>query len=298
MSKNDSFSDGIATLIIFMIGSAEAAHLCGVFLHRSFSECAVLFGIFGIGALLVLLVSAIWQRRAGHDKLRTQNGWSRAERMLLAVFVLLAALQLFWAAMGKGIYRQGDMTVETVQSFLRNNGLYQVNPMTGRAYEGGIPSRLKILCLPTMYASLCSFFHISPQLMIWHVIPVITLTGCYAAYTCLGRCLFPGDRYRQLWFLVIVTFVIGAGSYGFGVDGFNVLFAGWRGVSIRNAVLIPYTVSLCIRKKYLHALLCVLAEACIVWTLYGLGACLVVTLGMALIQFLCESRKKREEDEQ
>ena len=82
------------------------------------------------------------------------------------------------------------------------------------------------------------------------------------------------------------------------MDGFNVLFAGWRGVSIRNAVLIPYTVSLCIRKKYLHALLCVLAEACIVWTHYGLGACLVVILGMALIQFLCESRKKREEDEQ
>ena len=296
MSKNYSFSDGIATFIILLIGAAEAAHLCGIFLHRPFSECAILFGIFAVGALIVLIAAVIWCRKAGHA-VCTGNGLSRAEKVLLTVFILLAVVQVLYAVMGKGIYRRGDITVETVGSFLENNTLYQVNPMTGRAYEGGIPSRLKILCLPTMYASLCSLFHVSPRLLIWHVIPVVTLTGCYAAYICLGRSLFPGDRYRQLWFLVIVALVIWAGGYKFGMDGFLVLFAGWRGVTLRNTVLIPYAVSLCIRKKYLHAFLCAVAEVCIVWTLYGLGACLIVISGMALARFLCGRRKNREEDE-
>ena len=35
--------------------------------------------------------------------------------------------------------------------------------------------------------------------------------------------------------------------------------------------------------------LCILAEACIVWTLYGIGACLFVTMGMVLAEIV---RKK------
>ena len=46
------------------------------------------------------------------------------------------------------------------------------------------------------------------------------------------------------------------------------------------------------------ALLCVIAEACLVWTLYGMGACLFAITGMAVLGFIrirVESKNDAEE---
>lgn len=294
MSKDDSFSDIIVSFVIMLTGAAEAAHLFGVFFHRPFAECTILFGALALASLAVVLAFILWRHKTGSG-FGIKVCRTGREKLLLAVLACLVLVQIVYIAMGKNIYRQGDMTVETVGSFLRNNGIYLVNPLTGGTYEGGMPSRLKILCLPTMYASLSSIFHISPELLVWRVVPVAMLFFCYGAYSSLGRSLFPGERTKQLVFLIVVSLLIWAGSYAYGVDGFNVLFSGWRGVTFRNAVLIPYAVSLCLRKKYFRALLCVLAEVCIVWTLYGLGACVIVILGLALIEFFRGRRTKGEE---
>ena len=77
-----------------------------------------------------------------------------------------------------------------------------------------------------------------------------------------------------------------AGNYMYGMDGFGVLSCGYRGVTIRNDVLVPWLLSLCLRKRWGAAILCVLAEACIVWTFYGFGVCAAVTAGMAAAGFL------------
>lgn len=295
MSKDDSFSDIIVSFAIMLTGAAEAAHLSGVVFHRPFAECTILFGALALAALAVVLAFILWRRNKTGAGFGIKGCRTGREKLLFTVFACLVLVQIVYVAMGKNIYRQGDMTVETVGSFLQNNGIYLVNPLTGGSYEGGIPSRLKILCLPTMYASLSSIFHISPELLVWRVVPVAVLFCCYGAYSSLGRSLFPGERSKQLVFLIAVSLLIWAGSYAYGVDGFNVLFSGWRGVTFRNAVLIPYALSLCLRKKYFHALLCVLAEVCIVWTLYGLGACVIVISGVALVEFLRGRRTKRGE---
>ena len=248
MTEHYSLGDGIATFMILMTGTAEVVHLYGVSFHRSLSECTILFGILAVVSIIMLAAAGIWRRR--QKKITSMKGTGDiATKLLFICFLILAALQLVYAAAGKGICRQGDMTVETVGSFLQNDALYEVNPMTGRAYEGGIPSRLKILCLPTLYASLCRMFQLTPQILVWHVIPVLTIIYCYAAYCCLAGSLFPGDRRRQLCFLVVVALLIWAGNYDIGVDGFQLLRTGWRGVTLRNCVLIPYAFSLCLRKK-------------------------------------------------
>ena len=85
----------------------------------------------------------------------------------------------------------------------------------------------------------------------------------------------------------------------YGMDGFGVMHSGFRGVTIRAAILLPYTVGLVLRKKYKLLVLCVLAEACVVWTFYGLGACLLVSVGMLVTDYLIKwfaGRKGREED--
>ncbi|MCM1192288.1 MAG: DUF6077 domain-containing protein [Butyrivibrio sp.] len=289
MGKRDSFADIMILFFIMAIGAAEAAQLCGVFLHRSVSVCTLLFGLLVVLSAAALGIFAVFRfRRAGirEKEEEGRRSFSAGERLLLALFVFLALSQILFMVMGKNVYVQGDMTVETVVSFLETDACYQVNPMTGRAYEAGLPLRIEILCLPMLYASLSSIFHIRPDTLILYVIPVITLLCCYGAYSCLAKALFPENRSRQLCFLVMAALLVWIGSYGYGMDGFGLLFSGWRGVTIRNTVLIPYALSLCLRKKYIYLPLCVAAEACILWTLYGLGACLAVTAGMLLAGFI------------
>ena len=289
MGKRDSFADIVVLCFIMMIGAAEAAHLSGVFFHRTVLACTVIFRVLAVLFAAVLVIFIIFRRFGILLKEKMREKGSRlltGEKILLVLFAFFAVSQILFMLIGKNVYVQGDMTVETVRSFLHTNALYQVNPMTGRAYEDGLPSRLEVLCLPTLYASLSSIFRIRADVLILQVVPVITLLCCYGAYICLAKGLFPEERNKQLCFLAAVAFLLWIGSCGYGMDGFGLLFSGWRGVTIRNTVLIPYTISLCLRKKYIYLPLCILAEVCIVWTFYGLGACVLVILGMVLTRFL------------
>lgn len=289
MGKRDSFADITVLFFIMVIGAAEAAHLFGVFFHRSVSGCTALFGALVVLSAVALGIFTVFRLRKTGVREKNREGrrcFSAGEKLLLALFVILAASQILFMAIGKNVYVQGDMTVETVTGFLETDAFYQVNPMTGRAYEAGLPSRIEILCLPMLYAALSNIFHIRPDTLILYVFPAVTLLCCYGAYSCLAKALFPEDRSRRLCFLALVAFIIWIGSYGYGMDGFGLLFSGWRGLTIRNTVLIPYVLSLCLREKYIYLPLCVLAEACILWTFYGMGACLPVILGMILVRFL------------
>lgn len=293
MSRNYFFSDIIVSAIILLIGTAEAAHLYGVFLHRPLTECIVIFSVLAVLALCALTALSLWVMRKQGRK-NTEKDWSAAEKIMVVIFAFLVLTQLLYIIAGRGIYRRGDIIMEAVTAFLQNDGIYKVNPLTGNAYEAGLPIRIEILCLPTLYASLSRILRLEPRTLVWSVVPAAALICCYAAYDCVGRALFPEQRNKRVCFLIAVAVLLWVGSYRFGMDGFGVLFAGWQGVTLRNAVLIPYALSLCLRDKYIHAVLCVLAEACIVWTLYGMGACAPIIGGMALISFILRKTRRGE----
>lgn len=299
MQKKDSFADKMIIYFMMVIGAAEAANLFGVFFHRPVSLCTGIFVVLAVLSAAVLLFQAMFRRLKAADrgKARKVRGpFTRNEKLLLLLFVFLVLSQIFFMLAGKNVYRKGDMTVETVRSFLQTDGAYQVNPLTGRPYVEGLPSRIQILCLPMLYAALSSIFHISPDMLVLYVIPVMTLLCCYGAYSCLAGSLFPENRDRQLMFMAAIAFLIWIGCYGYGMDGFGLIFSGWRGVTIRNTVLIPYALSCCLRKRYFCLLLCILAEACIVWTLYGMGACLLTILGMLLVSRIRRGAEKEAAD--
>lgn len=209
------------------------------------------------------------------------------ERLLYGIFALMVALQLIFIVMGNAIYRKGDMMVETVGSFLVSDGIYQVNPMTGMPYTEGLPLRLKILCLPTLYGALCRWTGLQPALVVQRIVPVLVLLSSYVSFSLLGRALFPENGRKRAWFLLLVSLLFWVEAYRYGMDGFNLLCCGWRGVAIRGGVLLPWTLSLCLRRKRLGVVLCVLAEASIVWTFYGCGACLAMAAGMTAAQMCC-----------
>lgn len=273
-----------------IVGLAEAAHLSAVFLGRSFSDCTMIW----IALQAALLIAAV-----GHGIVRkcrsetsgktSKRFWAKfglADWILCIMIACVIASQLTFILAADGGYRQGDMTVETVNSFLETNEVYSVNPLTGEAYTGGIPLRLKILCLPALYGNICGITGLPPQFVVWKLAPLLTLLGCYLAYGVLAHSLFPNNGKKRGCFLVAVALLLWAENYMFCMDGFGVLSCGFRGVVIRNAVLLPWLFSLLIRKRRLAALMCIFAEACMVWTLYGLGVCAAVTVGMTAAGFV------------
>lgn len=101
---------------------------------------------------------------------------------------------------------------------------------------------------------------------------------------------------KRRTFLLIVGILFSTGAYMPGVDGFDVFYGGFRGVTIRAAVLLPYLLSCLMDRKYTGVILCILAEACIVWTLYGAGVCLLVTVAWLILGALVSQFRKRWEN--
>lgn len=292
-------ADAVLTGTMMIIGLAEAAHLAGCLLGQSFSCCVILFSsLLGVCLLLsgfLLLLDK--KRRKSNPALQKKAEQARVKRALTAgmtgrqqliyvVFGILVILQLVQVVTSQRVSLDGDMTRETVNSFLTEDAVYQVNPMTGQAYTLGMPLRLKILCLPTLYGILCRSFGLSVDTVVLSVIPAFVLILSYLAYASVAERFFGEQKTRKAVFLVLVALLFSLGDYMPGMDGFGVLYSGFRGTTIRAAVLIPYTFGLMLRKKYKLVVLCILAEACMVWTLYGLGACVAVAAGMLFLQLV------------
>lgn len=279
--------DALIVGALSCLGIAEAAHLAGVLLGLSFSVCVRVFAVItALGCLLGLLAEngrrrrerndAVARRQKEKQRLRGNTATLTAgQQIIFIVFGISVLLQVIYLVAGTQTYRAGDMTVETVNTFLAADGIYTVNPLTGLAYELGIPLRLKILSLPTFYGILCSLFDLPAGILVYHMAPVTVLLGGYLVYGKLARLLFADSPEKRGVFLLLVSLLFWLGTYRYGMDGFGALFCGYRGVSIRGAVLLPYTVLACLKKDYRAIVLCVLAEACIVWTFYGLGYCLL-----------------------
>lgn len=297
--KRVTFGDSLIIGEIATIGLAEVSHLAAIFLKLSFTDCALLFGVLWIILLLVgigyLTVrrKAMFVKKDTKQRLSALSGYSASMKVLFAIFALMVVLQLIFIGMGNAIYRKGDMMAETVESFLVSDSIYQINPMTGLPYGEGIPLRLKILCLPALYGSLCKWTGLPAALMIQKIIPMIVLLSSYVSFSMLAKALFPEEGRKRLWFLVLVSILLWVGAYRYGMEGFNLLCCGWQGVAIRSGVLLPWVFSLCLRRRWFGIVLCVLAEACILWTFYGCGICLAAAVGMGAIQLCCARFRKR-----
>lgn len=309
-------ADWMLTGGIICIGLAEVVHLGACIIGWSFSGCIKMFGIAVVICLVMaLVIEMITGQRIKKDTLSHKKSHRKKEqervkkalepgitgqqRLVYILFGIVVLLQLVYVVSGQGVYMDGDMTLETVNSFLAEDAVYQVNPLTGNPYTTGIPLRLEILCLPTFYAMLCRMFGLSVEVVVLEIVPAFVLLGSYLAYSTVAKKLFPKNAVKRGIFLLMVSLLYVVGDYLQSMDGFGMLHSGYRGVFIRGAVLVPYTFGLLLRKRYKLVVLCILAEACIVWTLYGMGACLLVTVGMLCVCFGMKwyaDRKGGEED--
>lgn len=292
MSERDNILDALGIFFIMTIGAAELAHIYGLFLHKSFTGCSKLMTVL---AALVVVAAIVWHffRREKQKVMPMgKKEWIPALAVLF-LFLSQAVRLALWAAPDL----QGDMTVETVNSFLYTDGVYTVNPLTGGALTGGMPTRLQILCLPTLYASLCKVTGLTAYTCVTKVIPVAVLCFAYISFAVLGTALFGKSRRNTLIFLLAVAALFWLGLNNPGSEGYRLLSAGFTGTAIRDLILVPLTVGWTLRRKYVYAALCVPAEACIVWTLYGLGICIVLMVALIVFQVIAAGKTGKEATE-
>lgn len=279
---------------LIIIGLTEVAHLAGCLLGWSFlSMTDLLLAETVLFVLTVLLVSLIGRKK----KAKAVNGAAQSgsgknevnagmQWILTGALAFLILIQMLRILSGDRAWLEGDMTLETVNTFLAENAVYSVNPLTGTAYTAGMSFRLKILCLPTLYGTISRWSGMAPTDVVYRLIPCLTLGLGYFAYGKLGNAVFEGNPIKMRTFLLMVGILFSTGAYMPGVDGFDVFCGGFRGVTIRAIVLVPYLIACLMEKKYFGAVLCILAEACIVWTLYGAGVCLLITAAWVVLRKL------------
>lgn len=279
---------------LIIIGLTEVAHLAGCLLGWSFlSVTDLLLAETVLFVLTVLLVSLIGRKKkskavngaaqsgSGKNEVNAGTQW-----ILTGALAFLILIQMLRILSGDRAWLEGDMTLETVNTFLAENAVYSVNPLTGTAYTAGMSFRLKILCLPTLYGTISRWSGMAPTDVVYRLIPCLTLGLGYFAYGKLGNAVFEGNPIKVRTFLLMVGILFSTGAYMPGVDGFDVFYGGFRGVTIRAIVLVPYLIACLMEKKYFGAVLCILAEACIVWTLYGAGVCLLITAAWVVLRKL------------
>ncbi|MBR1930623.1 MAG: hypothetical protein IJ833_03975 [Lachnospiraceae bacterium] len=289
---------------MLVIWLAEAAHLCALVFGWSFSMCEKLFigemSVFLAAVVVLLLVKRHQEhksvsRRKEREKVKAHRKMGDrqkgiAQQVMGFLFAVLVLLQIILLLMERKSYMVGDATTETVNTILSTDTIYQMNPFTGRAYTEGIPLRLRILCLPTLYAFLCDIFKIPAYLMTWTIAPMITLLLGYVAFDMVGQALLVKEKRRL--FLLLVAVVLTVGNYAVGMDGFGAQYAGGSGTTIRALILLPCALAAMLRRKWWMAGMCVVTEGCLVWTLYGMGMCLMLAVGMLCVQAATEGVRR------
>lgn len=261
------------------IGVAEALHLLGTFAHIPLGRLLLLW--HGTIAALSMVALALTARTYHMHKERFRILPERGGSFVLpGIFLLIVLIQAVYVYCMPALATPGDIMVETLCSFQTSDGIYQVNPLTGQAFTQGLSMRYRILGLPTLYTVLATSFRVEGALFVQNLIPVVVLAGTYMVYYRIGRLLFGNDLRRKYLFLIVVALLFWCGEGAPWLDGYAALHSAWMGSSIRNLILLPYALSLGLEKDLRHTwpgmTLCVLTEACVCQTVYGLGMCLLL----------------------
>ena len=278
------FSDSYLLGLLAFIGMGEMAHLSGFFMNWTLTHTGLMFAL--LVALMMLFSLMITWYMFFYRKVRFFSRLSGEAFPwgIPVAFLLLLGGQLLFLYCRNPLVVSGDIIPETVQSFLAEDGIYRVLPLTGAVSEQGMPLRYTILGLPTIYAMIAKAFGIEAELLVCHVIPVVILSASYLAYYRLSRTLFGEKKQKERFlFLLLVTMLFLFSDSFLFMDGYSALHGAYTGVGIRNLVLVPYTLCAALEGRWWKACLCILAEACIAWTLLGCGVCVVITLGILFL---------------
>ncbi len=282
----------IAGLIIIW-GFTEAAYLYVLLTGGNLAAYeSLLLPAVAVGAaaalVLCLLYSCLCRKNAQTQQLRTRMG--REEIAYLLILAVAAAVTLTHFA-GSYVVDLSDAVYEMAINTAQSGQLAAQHPFAGEL-AGNIPMRLKILGLYALYAAAMDMTGLPAYTLMGQIVPTLVWFLHMGVMVALGRTLLNG-RERYLWLFVSLAAVIDlATAHIDGMIGYRLFYAGFSGETMRAALLLPYCILCCCRRRWLPALLCVLAEAALVWTTYGAGYCALVIAVFFAVNFW-QNRRER-----
>lgn len=241
--KNSKLPETILVGTLVMLLLWEAVILPSIKLLASFrGVCKVYSGLL----LLLVLISVIvaGRRMTGQHKItRIYDVWPLAGALGVMVLQIIFIFMLV-----PNLYR--DYTIETVNTTLVSDLIYENHPGLGTTFEYGITFRGKLVTLPLFYAYLVQIFGEAAATMVFRVVPIWMLLLNAFAYWNLGNHIFKKDESE--WNRSFI-FVIGIGLLNiFGSFAKNCIFyyqmhRGFRGETMIYGILLPFSLCLCSR---------------------------------------------------
>lgn len=229
------------------------------------------------------------------SKSKKVTAYTRYSHMITLIFILIL-FQAVWHILLHEPYRGMDITMETVQTILCEGYQYTSNPLTGMTDTAGAPTRWRILVLPYVYATIADVTGISPATLVYELVPILVLLLSYLIYVEIAKTIYPESIYKQCIFMLFLVVARFFGDYLTETDGAFLFHCGYEGDAIRVVILMPLALWACLKNKWWLVILCMLAEAAIVWTFYGLGYVFLLAIVMLVIKGILkivESRRAK-----
>lgn len=283
----------LITGFLVLTGCAEAAHLITIFTDKSLQTYTRLCLVFVLAGFLVYIFLLFLGDRTGKLKIGTkeasgiQKGWNRG----IIVFLICTGVTVyhFWSGY---VPEFQDAVYELVLGNLKAERIMTLHPFLGTDTEAVMPLRMRILGLSSFYSALITISQQSAYTIMCKVVPLVIWGLSILLYWEFSKELFPGNMGKRWTFISMIAVMYLITSGGTGLVGNRLFYSGFSGETIRAALLMPYTVYVSWCKKWYLALLAVLAEACLVWTTFGIGYCFLIAVGMFLVHCFLNRRRK------
>lgn len=273
----------LITGLWILIGCTEAAHLITIMTDRSLQTYTALCGVFVPAGLLVYVGLLLFGGRRRKESVKagvvpkskkeSADGIQKSPFMLLfAVFAVMTVYHFcrgYVPELQEAVY---EITLGNVES----GSIMSVHPFLGTVTEASMPMRMRILGLSSLYSALITISQQSPYIIMCKVVPLLVWGLSILLYLAFAEEMFPENVHKRWLFVSMVALIYLATSGSDGLVGQEIFYAGFAGETIRGALLMPYTLYVCWQKKWHLAILAVLAEACLVWTTFGIGYCLLI----------------------
>ncbi|MDR0948709.1 MAG: DUF6077 domain-containing protein [Lachnospiraceae bacterium] len=279
--ENIEPAEGFLWVILIGFSMNQLTYLLGLFFDFSFTRYSHI--VLVLWLLYAATVIFLFCKRRKNRPSIVPRSRTKIETILFWSFAGILLIQVMMITTGEIQYPKGEMTVEIVNAFLSADDMWTLNPLTGMPYTAGVPFRIQILGLPAFYGAICKWTGLSAQFVILRAVPLVVLCLTYLAFDSLAKVFYPNDSFRKRIFLLVAAFLFLFGAYMDVMDGFGLRYAGFAGTTIRNLILVPTTIASVLRKDYWMVLLCIFVETCIVWTLYGLGFCVLTAIILSVL---------------
>ena len=259
-----------------LLGCAEAAHLITIITDRSLQTYIFLWGVLSLAGLFVCAGTLLILGRKG-KKERIARGKDRSLWAFLFVFLSGVTICRLWGGYAPDLQ---DAVYDIVIGNLETGSIMTVHPFVGTVTEAAVPMRFQILGLSSLYTALITISQQSQYMIMCKIVPLCLWGSSMLLYWAFSETLFGEDSRKRWIFVSLIAFLYLITDGREGLAGYRLFFAGFSGESIRALLLIPYTFLVCWKRKWLLAVIAMLAEVCLVWTTYGIGYCFCITVCM------------------